>query len=82
MRNLRDIVQRTIWACLLAWHGLQYGEPRRQPGQSVIEAALVIAVVAVVAIPATQLLREGFASAYLLHSEALALPSVSPTPTP
>jgi len=82
MRNLREMVRRAIWSCLFAWHELQYGEPRRVAGQAVVETALVIAIVAVVVVPATQLLREGFASAYIVHANALALPSVSPTPGP
>jgi hypothetical protein len=82
MLNLRAMVERAVWACVFAWQGLRHGEPRRSAGQSVIETALIIAIVAVVAIPATQLLREGFASAYLIHSEALALPSTSPSPSP
>jgi hypothetical protein len=82
MGNLRGTAQRAVWACLFAWRELHYGEPRRHVGQALIESALVIAIVALVAIPATQMLREGFASAYLLHSAALALPSASPTPTP
>jgi hypothetical protein len=81
MRYMVEMVQRAIWACVFAWHQMQYGEPRRSAGQAVVETALVIAVVAVVAIPATQLLRESFASAYILHSQALQLPS-TPTPTP
>jgi hypothetical protein len=82
MRAMVETVQRAIWACLFAWHEMKYGEPRRSAGQAVVETALVIAVIVVVAIPATQLLREAFASAYILHSEALALPSVPPTATP
>lgn len=81
MRALVDMVQCAIWACLFAWHDMQFGEPRRLRGQAVVETALVIAIVAVVAVPATQLLREGFASAYTLHAQALALPSTA-TPTP
>jgi len=81
MRTLLDMVRRAIWACLFAWHELQFGEPRRLRGQSLVETALVIAIVAVVVIPATQLLREGFASAYTLHAQALALPTTA-TPTP
>jgi hypothetical protein len=83
MRDLVTMMRRAIWACLFAWHELRYGEPRqaRTAGQAVIETALVIAVIAVVAIPATQLLRESFASAYVLHAQALSLPT-TPTPTP
>lgn len=82
MSTLRNLGLRLTCTLLLAWYGLVAAPPRRrQAGQSLIEFALIVAVIAVVAIPAMQVLRNGFATAYLVHQEALALPSVAPTPT-
>ena len=82
MGILTNLAQRLAYTIALAWYGLLFAPPRRQSGQSLIEMALVIAVIAIVVVPAMQVLRNGFASAYMVHQGALALPSASATPTP
>lgn len=51
-------------------------------GQSATEAALIMAVICLIAIPAFNLLREAFSAMYLAHQVAVGGPVATPTSTP
>lgn len=71
--------------CVWAWVSLQMlpARPNRaHAGQSITEAALVIAVIGIVCIPAMTMLREAMAAAYVTHQQALTTVSATATPTP
>ena len=69
--------------CIWSWVTLRMlpvRPDRAQTGQSLTEAALVIAVIGVVCIPSMTMLREAIAAAYTTHQQALSTVSATATP--